>query len=120
VCRDGPEPFALTWVSIPRTSACAANVPCAYEVKASAGVTVDKYTWTFGDAPPVDTTDPKTEFTYTMTGTYAVHVHAHATTGATADLMTSEVLCAGARGASCDINAAPCCEGSCNAKSVCQ
>jgi hypothetical protein len=30
VCRAGPEPFALSWLNIPRTSPCAAKVPCEF------------------------------------------------------------------------------------------
>ena len=95
-------------------------MPCSYEVRPSAGVNVDTFTWTFGDAPPVDTKDPQTEFTYMATGTYAVHVHARATTGATADLAASEVLCEGALTAPCDVAGTPCCAGTCGAKGMCQ
>ncbi|MDB4934543.1 MAG: hypothetical protein JWP87_1515 [Labilithrix sp.] len=120
ICREGAEPFALSFVNIPRTVACAANVPCKYEVKASEGVTVDTYTWTFGNAPPVDTKEPTNSFTYPMTGTYAVAVRARATTGAVAEVDTTEVLCVGALGAECDPSGSPCCEGSCSALLVCK
>lgn len=119
VCKLGPELFSLTWLNIPRTSPCSARVPCEYKVRPSEGVTVDTYTWKFGGAPPVDTHDPTTSFTYSTGGTYDVLVHAHSTTGAVADLRTSEVLCDGAVGAPCDVLGSLCCEGTCT-RGVCK
>ncbi len=113
VCKDGAEPFVLAWLNIPRTTACAARVPCEYKVRPSDGTSVDKYTWSFGDAPPVETKDPSTSFTYQVGGTYAVLVRARATTGAVAELHTSEVLCQGAVGDACDTTVTVCCQGSC-------
>ena len=81
---------------------------------------MDTYTWTFGDAPPVETTEPTTTTTYPTGGTFDVKVEAHATTGAVADLQTSEVVCDGAVGGQCDPNGAPCCEGSCSAQLTCK
>ena len=115
-CADSPEPFSLTWVSFPRTIACAAKVPCAYEVKVPDGITVTKFTWSFG----VETTEPKASFTYPKSGTFPVSVHAVSTDGRTADLSQNEILCDGAVGAGCDPLGAPCCEGSCNAQSLCK
>jgi hypothetical protein len=89
-------------------------------VKPTDGTTVDKYTWTFGDAPPVDTTDATTTNTYPTGGTFDVKVEAHATTGAIADLTTSEVVCDGVLGSGCDPAGAPCCEGACNAQLTCK
>jgi len=120
VCHLGPEPFSLTWVSFPRTVPCAANQPCNYEVKPQAGINVVTYTWTFGDADPMDTTTPTNMFTYTEGGTYDVRVHAVSDTGAVADVAESETLCEGAKGADCDTAGAPCCEGTCTAMSLCQ
>jgi hypothetical protein len=113
VCRAGPEPFALSWVNIPRTSPCAANVPCEYKVRASAGVNVDAYTWTFGGTPSINTHDPTTSFTYEKSGTYEVLVHAHSDNGATAELHTTEALCQGAVGDTCETNVTLCCQGTC-------
>ena len=120
VCAGGAEAFSLTWESFPRAVKCAVGVPCQYKVRVPAGVTVTTFTWTFGTAAPVDTKEPMTAFTYKVTGSYQVRVHAVATNGAPADLAETEVLCDGGAGAACDPTGAPCCEGSCNAKSVCQ
>jgi hypothetical protein len=113
VCREGPEPFSLTWVNIPRTSPCAAKVPCTYTLRASEGVAVDTYTWSFGDAPAVETKEPTTSFTYDKTGTYPVIVRARAASGGLAELRTTETLCSGGLGAECDALSSLCCEGSC-------
>jgi hypothetical protein len=118
ICREGPEPFVLSWLNIPRTIACAPKVPCEYKVKAPESVVVDTYTWFFGDAPPVDTKEPTNSNTYPTGGSYNVLVRARATTGAVAELRTTEVLCVGAVGADCDPGGAPCCEGSCSAQLV--
>jgi hypothetical protein len=108
-------------VNIPRTTACAPKVPCEYKVKPSSSVVVDKYTWTFESAPaPIETTEPTATFTYATGGSFGVLVRAHATSGATAELRTSEVLCIGALGADCDPGGAACCEGSCSAQLVCR
>jgi len=120
VCRAGGETFALAWSNIPRARACGAKVPCEYKLQASQHVTIDTYTWSFGDAPPVVTTEPMASFTYDKTGTYAVLVRAHATSGATAELRATDVLCAGGFGNPCDPGAAPCCEGDCGASLVCR
>lgn len=120
VCRTGAEPFSIAWTVFPRTVACASKLPCKYAVKVADGTAIETFSWKFGDAPPVDTKDPMTEFTYAKTGTYLVSVRAKATTGATADLTANEILCDGVRGSGCDPNGAPCCEGGCNAQSLCQ
>jgi hypothetical protein len=113
VCAEGAEPFALSWSNIPRVVPCGARVPCTYKVAASAGVTVESYTWSFGDAPPVETKEPLAEFEYPAAGTYAVLVRAKATSGATSDLRTTETLCVGGLGDGCDVNTSLCCEGAC-------
>jgi hypothetical protein len=113
VCRDGAEPFALAWANLPRKAPCAARVPCDYAVSPSAGVTVDAYTWSFGDAPAVETKAPTASFTYDATGTFAVVVRARSTAGASAELRTTEILCAGGLGDACDVNSSLCCEGAC-------
>lgn len=113
VCKTGPEPFALSWLNIPRTTACSARVPCEYKVKPSADTTVDTYTWSFGSAPAVDTKEPTTTFTYPTRGTYPVKVKARSTTGAIAELSTNEVLCQGAVGDVCDTSTTLCCQGTC-------
>lgn len=106
ICQPGPEAFGLTWVSFPRTRPCAARVPCKYEVKPSAGVTVSEYAWSFG----AKTTTPTTEFTWDKEGSYDVSVTATATTGATARVSATEILCI-AQGNACDPTGAPCCSG---------
>jgi hypothetical protein len=103
----------ITWLNIPRAVACAPKVPCEYKLKAPEGVTIETYTWTFGMAPPVETKEPMTSFTYQLGGTYDVLVRARATTGAMAELRASEVLCSGGIGDACDPSGAPCCEGAC-------
>lgn len=113
VCKEGAEPFVLSWLNIPRTTACTPRVPCEYKVRASGSTVVDTYTWTFGAAPPVDTKEPTTSFTYPMGGTYPVLVRARATTGAIAELRTDDVLCQGNVGDTCDSTNAVCCQGSC-------
>ncbi len=120
ICRTGAEAFSLSWLNIPRSRACGSRVPCEYKVKPTDGITVDKYTWTFGDAPPVDTTDATTSFTYPTGGTFDVKVEAHATTGAVADLTTSEIVCDGVLGGECDPSGAPCCEGTCGPLLTCK
>lgn len=120
VCSPGPEHFALAWLNIPRSKPCGSRVPCEYKVKPTDGTTVDKYTWTFGNAPSVQTTEPTTTNTYATSGTFDVKVQAHATTGAIADLTTSEVVCDGVLGGACDPNGAPCCEGTCGAQLTCK
>lgn len=120
VCQPGGEPFGLAWDSFPRKVACSAKVPCKYAVHVTGGATVKAFTWNFGDAPPVDTEAPMTEFTYDKTGTYTVRVKARSTSGATADLSASEVLCEGGRDAPCDASGAPCCEGVCTARGLCE
>jgi hypothetical protein len=120
ICRSGPQAFSLTWLDIPRAKACSSRIPCEYKVKPTDGTTVDKYTWTFGAAPPVETTEPTTTNTYPTGGMFDVKVEAHATTGAVADLMTTENVCDGVSGSACDPNGAPCCEGSCNAQLTCK
>ena len=120
ICRAGVEPFALAWLNIPRAVACGAKVPCEYKVRASETVTIDTYTWSFGDAPPVETKEPTTSFTYETRGTFAVIVKARATTGATAELRATEVLCFGGAGAMCDPGGTPCCEGSCSVALLCR
>lgn len=113
VCREGAEPFGLAWVNIPRAVPCAARVPCTYTVHATEGVTIDSYTWSFGDAPAVETKEPTTTFTYDNAGTYAVLVRALASSGATSDLRTTEVLCIGGVGDPCDTSGSLCCQGTC-------
>jgi hypothetical protein len=120
ICRTGPEGFSLTWLNIPRAKRCATRIPCEYKVKPTDGTTVDTYTWTFGDAPSVQTTEPTTTNTYAKGGTFDVKVEAHATTGAVADLTTSEVVCDGVLGGACDPSGAPCCEGSCGPLLTCK
>jgi hypothetical protein len=121
ICLAGPEPFALSWANIPRNTPCAPKVPCLYQLTPSRTVTVDTYTWSFGaDAGTVDTKEPTYSFTYDTAGTYDVLVHARATTGATAEIGTTEVLCIGGVGASCDPGGAPCCQGSCGATLTCK
>ena len=120
ICRTGASGFTLTWLDIPRSRPCGSRVPCEYKVKPTDGITVDKYTWTFGDAPPVETTDATTTNTYATGGTFGVKVEAHATTGAVADLQTSEVVCDGVLGGACDPSGAPCCEGSCGPQGTCK
>lgn len=120
ICRTGAEGFSLTWLNIPRSRACGSRVPCEYKVKPTDGITVDKYTWTFGDAPPVETPDGATTNTYATGGTFDVKVEAHATTGAVADLTTTEIVCDGVLGGACDPSGAPCCEGTCGPQSTCK
>ena len=117
--RDGGEPFALAWVSIPRKSPCSARVPCKYEVKPGAGVTVVKYAWKFG-VTAVDTTTPDTTFTYPSTGSFNVSVEATANDGATARLTAVELLCI-PQGGACDPGGAGarCCAGSCTIAATC-
>lgn len=119
ICKAGPEPFTLTWLNIPRAVACTSRVPCEYKVRPSSGVNVETYTWTFGSAPSVDTHDPTTSFTFAAGGTYDVLVHARSTTGQTADLHTTEALCDGALGSSCDVLGTLCCEGTCT-RGICK
>lgn len=119
LCRDGGEPFALEWVSFPRKSSCSPRVACKYQVKPPATVTVVKYTWTFGTAPPVDTTVPETAFTYPVQGTFKVSVEATSSDGATATQTANEILCV-AQGGTCDVGGAPCCAGQCSIKNECQ
>ena len=119
VCKAGAEPFALTWLNIPRAVPCSARVPCEYRVRAPENVTVDTYTWTFGGAPSVDTKEPTTTFTYTAGGQFEVNVHARATSGSTADLHTVELLCEGAVGSPCDVESTLCCEGTCT-RGICK
>lgn len=113
VCREGAEAFTLVWANIPRVVPCAPKVPCEYKVTPSAGVTVDSYAWTFGDAPAVETKEPTTKVTYDAAGSYAVIVRARASSGAIAELRTTELLCVGGLGDSCDVNSTLCCEGTC-------
>lgn len=120
ICRTGAEPFALEWLNIPRVVPCGARVPCEYKVRPSTGVTVDTYTWTFGKAPPIDTKEPTTSFTYEARGTYSVLVTARSSNGATAELRTTEILCFGGVGSQCDPGGDPCCEGSCGASLLCR
>jgi hypothetical protein len=120
ICREGGEPFALSWLNIPRARACAARVPCEYKVRPSEGVTVATYTWTFGGAPPVETTEPTASVTYEKSGSYDVLVRARSTSGAFAELRTTDLLCAGGLGTPCDPGGAPCCEGACGASLVCR
>jgi hypothetical protein len=113
VCRDGAEPFALSWTNIPRAVPCGPKVPCEYKVASTAGVTIDELRWFFGDAPPVETKEPTTKFTYDAAGSYAVLVRATSSAGATSELRTTEVLCVGGLGDACDVNSSLCCEGTC-------
>lgn len=113
VCREGGEPFALSWLDIPRAVPCAARVPCAYRVRASAGVAVETYTWSFANAPPIETKEPEATFTYEQTGVYAVLVRAQGASGGSAELRTNERLCSGGVGAPCDTVATLCCQGTC-------
>lgn len=120
LCRDGGEPFSIAWVTIPRTSPCSARVPCKYEVKPGAGVTVVKYAWKFGETA-VDTTTPDTTFTYPSNGSFQVSVEATANDGATARLTATEVLCIPQNGA-CDPGGtgARCCAGTCTIDGICE
>lgn len=120
VCRPGASPFSLAFTNIPRPRPCGSRVPCEYKVKPTEGTTVDQYTWAFGDAPPVTTTEPTTSFTYPRGGTFVVRVGAHATTGAEAHAETTESVCDGVMGSQCDPNGAPCCQGSCSAQLTCR
>jgi hypothetical protein len=120
ICRAGAQAFSLTFLNIPRPRPCGSRVPCEYKVKPTDGTTVDKYTWTFGEAPPVETTDATISNTYPTGGTFDVKVEAHATTGAVADLAGTEVVCDGVLGGVCDPNGAPCCEGSCGPLLTCK
>jgi hypothetical protein len=120
VCRTGGTVFVIEWTNIPRTKLCGSKVPCEYELRVSEGTTVDKFTWNFGDAPAVVTTEPMTTNTWPTAGTFGVSVEAHATTGAVAKLQATEVVCDGAVGSPCDPNGAPCCEGSCSAQLTCK
>ena len=120
ICLDGAEAFSLSWANIPRTTPCAAKVPCEYKLE-SPSTPVDTYTWDFGTgAPPMSTTAPTNTFTFDTAGTYEVSVGAHATTGATTSLMTAEVLCNGSLGDGCDPSGAPCCTGGCSAQLTCK
>lgn len=120
ICRAGAEAFSLSWLNIPRARACGSRVPCEYKVKPTDGTTVDTYTWTFGDAPPVQTSEPTTTNTFPTGGTFQVKVEARATTGAVAGLETSEIVCDGVVGGQCDPNGAPCCQGSCGPLLTCK
>lgn len=120
ICRAGAQAFSLTFLNIPRSRACGSRVPCEYIVKPTDETTVDKYTWTFGDTPPVETTEATTTNTYATGGTFAVKVEAHATTGAVAALTTTEIVCDGVLGGACDPSGAPCCEGTCGPQSTCK
>lgn len=113
MCRQGGEPFGLTWANLPRAIPCGAKVPCEYKVTPTAGVVVDSFSWTFGDATPVVTKEPTTKFTYAVGGTYAVHVRATSRAGGLADLRTTETLCTGGLSDSCDVATSLCCEGAC-------
>jgi hypothetical protein len=88
-------------------------VPCEYVVRPADGVTVDTYTWKFGAEDPVVTHDPSTFHNYSAAGSYDVVVQAKSTTGATGDLRTTDALCAGALGSSCNVVGPACCDGSC-------
>lgn len=113
VCKPGPEPFSLSWTNLPRAKPCAANLTCVYDVKPSAGVIVDRYTWAFGTAPTVETKEPSASYKFATRGSYDVTVRATASNGATAELTTSEVVCGGVVGDACDPVQTVCCEGSC-------
>ncbi len=120
ICVDGPEAFGLSWSNIPRKTPCAPKVPCEYKLNPPV-IPVDTYTWDFGaDAGAMTTTSPNNTFTYDQAGSYDVTVGAHATTGATATLTTTEVLCSGGIGDACDPSGAPCCSGSCSAQLTCK
>ena len=120
ICLDGPEAFSLSWANIPRKTPCAAKVPCEYKLNPPS-IPVDSYTWDFGaDAGAMTTTAPSNTFTFDQPGSYDVTVGAHATTGATTSLTTTEVLCDGSLGDGCDPEGAPCCQGSCSVQLVCK
>ncbi|MEA2747612.1 MAG: hypothetical protein QOI41_1755 [Myxococcales bacterium] len=120
ICLDGPEAFSLSWANLPRKTPCAPMVPCEYKLNPPA-IPVDTYTWDFGaDGGTMNTTAPSNTFTFPQAGTYDVSVGAHATTGATTSLMTTEVLCDGQIGDGCDPLGAPCCTGGCSAQLICK
>lgn len=120
ICRAGAPPFAITWLNIPRSRQCGSRIPCEYKVKVPEGTTAAGFTWTFGAAPPVQTTEPTTSTIYPTGGTFEVKVEARATTGAKATLQTTEIVCDGVRDGSCDPSGAPCCEGTCTAQRICK
>lgn len=109
LCRDGGEPFALEWVSLPRKTPCSARVPCKYEVKPPTAVTVAKYVWSFGGVTS-ETTTPDTTYAYPSSGTFQVKVEATSTENATASLTATEVLCV-PQNADCDRSGVACCAG---------
>lgn len=113
VCRDGGEPFGLSWTNIPRPVPCGARVPCVYKVDPSAGVDVETYTWSFGESEPLETKEPTAEYTYPVAGTFSVLVRAKSTSGVISELRTNETLCVGGIEDSCDVLATLCCEGTC-------
>jgi len=120
ICLDGAEAFTLSWANIPRKTPCAPKVPCDFKLNPPS-IPVDSYTWDFGaDGGVMTTTDPSNTFTFDQAGSYDVTVGAHATTGATASLTTTEVLCVGGVGAGCDPEGAPCCSGSCSVDMTCK
>jgi len=114
ICLEGAESFAITWVTFPRARPCGARVPCAYEVKPSAGIEVDRYVWSFGK----ETKEPKTTHEWQAVGSYEVSVTAYARTGATARVSGVETLCL-PQGAECDRAGAPCCSGTCSINRLC-
>ena len=60
IYRAGAQAFALSWLDIPRPRPCGSRVPCEYKVKPSDGIDRGHTTWTFGDAPSVQTTSRPT------------------------------------------------------------
>jgi len=119
LCVAGAEPFLLAWRSFPRTTPCQSRALCTYRVEALGGVEVETYTWTFGNAPPTDTTTPDTGFTYVNPGTFPVTVKALAKSGAEASLQASEVVCIPS-GSGCAPTGPACCAGTCDlSKNLC-
>lgn len=105
---------ALSWDNLPRATECKPGLPCAYEVRVRAGVSIGMFRWDFGD-PVGSTTEtklPATSHVFTVGGVYHVQVTATDGDGESHVLERSESICAANLGGACDPSGA-CCVGSC-------
>lgn len=124
ICEPGPEPFGLTWASLPRATPCALRRPCDYRVTPAEGVVVDRYEWTISSGGAEQraetTTVPELVHAYAEPGIYEVRVLAHGRGGATGTLSATETLCVPeGEGRPC-VTSAPCCSGVCTVESLCR